>query len=832
MAKSDAVWGIDIGNSSLKALRLRPGSGANDVEALAFDFIEYPKVLTQPGAEPEKLVAEAMKQFLSRNSVLGDKVAISVSGQNGLARFIKLPPVEAKKIPDIVRFEAKQQIPFDLQDVVWDYQQMGASDASDGFAMETEIGLFAMKREQVNRSLEPFQQAGVEVDFVQLTPLCLYNYIAFDRLTDLPAAQDYDPEDPPESIVVLSMGTDATDLVVTNGFRVWQRSIPIGGNHFTRALTKELKLTFAKAEHLKRNATAAQDPKAIFQAMRPVFSDLLTEIQRSIGYFTTIDRNAKIGRMVALGNGMKLPGLRRYLKQNLGFEVERVDSYRGLTGPEVVAAPAFKENLLCFGVSYGLGLQALDEGVLKTNLLPREIVRDRIIRQKKPWAVAAAAIVLLSCTVSFFSAAMALSTVTSGEWKSAEEAASSVTKKAEGYTAAHSTAEAALADVDEIGQGVTKNVEGRLLWLEFLAALNACLPIDKPDDPAMEIPLETRISRRNTLFLENVHCQKSDELSAWFDAVVKARYYEPPEDGSLPQADAEAETAEPEIEGPSGPGWVVQLTGYHYRNFRTFQEARDAGGSQGAQHVRDTLMDNLRWMQVSWPNSETGEMETVSMEDLGIAFPVLIEPLAPYDVMVQRASAPQRSGMSGMGGMGGMDGMGGYEGGSMYGGAGGFSGGGAGISRPTARADQEAGEDGEEPEEDLDAPIPLRRFDFAIMFVWVPTTPSERAEKRLAEQEALAAEQAAEGFPEEPGMELDMEPGMGTDPTLGAPPVSVPGAASGPGMPPVVAAGAGAGPAGGTPLGATPAPGTGPDPATPPVSVPGTAPGQGTPPGP
>ena len=96
--------------------------------------------------------------------------------------------------------------------------------------------------------------------------------------------------------MVLSLGTDTTDLVITNGYRVWQRSIPIGGNHFTKALTKELKLTFAKAEHLKRNATKAENPKAVFQAMRPVFNDLVTEIQRSIGFFTSINRNAKIGR--------------------------------------------------------------------------------------------------------------------------------------------------------------------------------------------------------------------------------------------------------------------------------------------------------------------------------------------------------------------------------------------------------------------------------------------------------------------------------------------------------------------------------------------------------
>ena len=170
-----------------------------------------------------ELIKEALEQFLSRNSVLGDRVAISVSGQSGLARFIKLPPVESKKIPDIVKYEARQQIPFALEDVVWDYQQMAGGSMEEGFALETEVGLFAMKRDQVYRALKPFIEAGIEVDIVQLTPLALYNFIAFDQMAELPPAE-YDPENPPESTIVLSLGTDSTDLVVTNGFRVWQRS--------------------------------------------------------------------------------------------------------------------------------------------------------------------------------------------------------------------------------------------------------------------------------------------------------------------------------------------------------------------------------------------------------------------------------------------------------------------------------------------------------------------------------------------------------------------------------------------------------------------------------
>ncbi len=188
----------------------------------------------------------------------GDRVAISVSGQSGLARFIKLPPVEAKKIPDIVKYEARQQIPFALEDVVWDYQQMAGGSEEEGFALETEVGLFAMKRDQVFRALKPFEEPASRSTSSSSRRWRCTTYTVFDQMPDLPPPDEYDPENPPESVVVLSLGTDTTDLVITNGYRVWQRSVPLGGSHFTKALTKELKLTFAKAEHLKAQRHAGR----------------------------------------------------------------------------------------------------------------------------------------------------------------------------------------------------------------------------------------------------------------------------------------------------------------------------------------------------------------------------------------------------------------------------------------------------------------------------------------------------------------------------------------------------------------------------------------------
>jgi type IV pilus assembly protein PilM len=400
MAIQSGVWGIDLGQCALKALRLENGEGG--LVATAFDYVEHPKILSQPDADPDQLTREALEKFLSRNSIKGDHVAISVPGQSGLARFVKLPPVEEKKIVDIVRFEAKQQIPFNLEEVVWDYQKLSSGAVADGFAMETEIGLFAMKRDMVNRYLQHFRDVNVEVHLVQMSPLALCNFVSYDLLDPSKpqeGAEEGDGRGKKQCVVALDIGADSSNLVITDGGRIiWQRPIPLGGNHFTRALTKDMKLTFAKAEHLKRNATKSPDLKQILSSLKPVLNDFVGEVQRSLGYFTNTHRDAHVRFMVGLGNAFRLPGLQRFIGEKLQLDVRRLAKLERLSGDSVITAPTFSENILSYGVAYGLALQGLKLSRLQTNLLPPEIQVDRMIKAKKPMAAAAAAVLLLGLT--------------------------------------------------------------------------------------------------------------------------------------------------------------------------------------------------------------------------------------------------------------------------------------------------------------------------------------------------------------------------------------------------------------------------------------------------
>ncbi|MHB8864829.1 MAG: pilus assembly protein PilM [Pirellulaceae bacterium] len=598
MAKYAGVWGIDIGQAAFKALRCTIQDG--EIVADAFDYIEYPKILSQPEAEPEKMIRDAIDQFLSRNDVKGYKVALAVPGQSGLAKFFKPPPVDAKLIPEIVKFEARQQIPFALEDVIWDFQQMGGGEV-DGFAMETEVGLFAMKREQVYRAMKPFQDVDVELDIIQLAPLSIYNFVAYDILGEATSTDEYDPENPPPSLVVLSMGTDTTDLVITNGFRVWQRSVPLGGNHFTKQLTKELKLTFAKAEHLKRNARQAEDPKLVFQAMRLVFNDLVTEVQRSIGYFQGIDRKAKIGGVVVLGNAVKLPGLQQYLGKNLGYEVNNFEAFSHLKGPAVLAAPAFKDNQLSFGVCYGLCLQGLGAARLRTNLVPREIMTERLVRSKKPWIVASVAALLLACTFNVFFHYGRLHQVAEDravagvDWKQAAAKVDQASELSTRYEQEDQRLVGQLDRITAIGEELVGNADRRILWLEMLKTVNSALPQTPGVQPG-EIPDVDKIPfhQRQEIHVDQLDNQYFEDLTTWFTDIIKTKYAEQQRSLGIEIADpnasastsGEGSTSTTEASGPTGEGWVVELKCYHYFN-------QDLS-KQGISHVNATLIRNLK----------------------------------------------------------------------------------------------------------------------------------------------------------------------------------------------------------------------------------------------
>jgi len=675
MARSPYVWGIDIGKYALKALRCRMSpSDPRKLIAEGYDYLEYPMILTQPEADPVELVRAALKEFMGRNDLTGDRVAVAVPGQAGLSKFIKLPPIEAKKIPDIVKYEARQQIPFPLEQVAWDWQRLAGGMEESGFVIDAEVALFAMKREQVYKTLTPLLEAGIEVDVLQLSPIALANMVMFDQLPD---PKTIDPDKPPGSIVLVCMGVDSTDVVMTNGLKIQQRSMPIGGNTFTKALVKDLKLTFAKAEHLKRNAVRAEDPKAVFKAMRPVFSEFASELQRSLNYFTGADRTATIGKVLLLGNATKLRGLSDFVAKQLQLDVQRLEKFDRMDGPTVLGAPAFRENRLAFGTAYGLALQAAAGSFLQTNLLPKEIVTDRLIEAKKPWALAALVGLFAAAALNFAGMFLAWSTYAPRLYAAAFAKADAVKSASQAATAALDEVRAKRTEAAAQQRYLVDVQNRRFQMLDMLRAVESLLPRDPPGKPAPH-PAD-----RNELHIDSLDMQYFPELATWF-AGAKRQWEEthsvggataappapppPPAEGAE-GAPAEAAPGATAQVGPKGPGWVVQIKGYHFHN-----EDRHKP-EEGEQFLRSSLVQPLlgNGDEVLVSAGPLGGRR-VPVTELGIGYPIIVESPKVQKVQIQKAK-PTATPTGG----------------------------------PAAPADAET--------------VELKRYDFTLQFAWQPTTP-------------------------------------------------------------------------------------------------------------
>ncbi|MBL8876949.1 MAG: type IV pilus assembly protein PilM [Phycisphaerae bacterium] len=391
MPSSNICWGIEIGAAAIKAVKIE--NAGDRVNVLDMAIIDHPRTLSTPGVDPADVLRVSLGTLVSQYDLSKTQIAVSVPGHSSFARFAKLPPVEPKKVPDIVKFEAMQQIPFPLEQVEWDYQTFISPDSP-----EIEVGIFAITRERISERLTMLQDVGLTPGFVTLGPIAVFNALAYDL--------DFNDKTP--GTIVVDIGTTSTDLVISEAGRMWVRTFPLGGHQFTEALVSAFQIGYPKAEKLKQEAEDSKHARQVFQAMRPVFTDLGQDIQRSIGYYQSLHKDANLQRVILIGATANLPGLRKYLKQQLGIEVYRVEEFKkanllpldgGKDGGE--RAAKFKDRALDMTTAFGLALQGIGAGTINANLMPVTIIREAMWKGKVKWFGAAAGIVAAAGAAMF-----------------------------------------------------------------------------------------------------------------------------------------------------------------------------------------------------------------------------------------------------------------------------------------------------------------------------------------------------------------------------------------------------------------------------------------------
>jgi len=383
MASSNTCWGVELGSGAIKALKVENDGG--EFKVLDFAVVPHQRVLSTPDLDKNDAMRVALGTLVSRYDLTGERLVVSVPGHQSFARFATLPPVEPKKVPDIVKFEAVQQIPFALEEVEWDYQTFVSPDSPD-----IEVGIFAVTRQKIMEQINMLADVGLTPDIATLSPVAAYNAVASDLSFT---------EDTPGTIV-LDIGTVSSDLIIAEAGRVWVRTFPIGGHQFTEALVSAFKISYSKAEKLKRESEQSKHARHALQAMRPVFSDIAQEIQRSIGFYQSVHADADLQRLIGLGSTFKLPGLRKYLKQQLGLDVYRLEQFKKLS-LEGSRAGEFQAATLNMATAYGCALQSLESAPLRCNLMPVPVLKETMWKSKVPYLAVGAGLAAAAAGAMF-----------------------------------------------------------------------------------------------------------------------------------------------------------------------------------------------------------------------------------------------------------------------------------------------------------------------------------------------------------------------------------------------------------------------------------------------
>ena len=286
-----------------------------------------------------------------------------------LTKFIKTPRIEAAKRDKIIRFEAEQQIPYALADVVWNSVVVGER------ANDLEVLLAAAKLDAIEPLCAAVHAAGFDLRLILPAPLAT---LAAFRLIH-PAQSG--------SSLVVNLGARSTVLLLAGPKGFVTRTLALGGNSITRQLAVNQDCDAEEAEAIKlsdRSASLTAD------AMETFATRLTQEIIRSVLHFRRQSDMEQPARVHLTGGGARLAGLDEVLAAKLKVPVDRLDA---LGAGEFAGGPAPGD-----AVRHSLGLTDLlgaavtqlrpDHPVI--NLLPPRLRLHENLRRRRPWLIATA----------------------------------------------------------------------------------------------------------------------------------------------------------------------------------------------------------------------------------------------------------------------------------------------------------------------------------------------------------------------------------------------------------------------------------------------------------
>ena len=344
------------------------------------------EILADPATETDRnrQLSEALSAMMHELGIRGGPVDYAVSGQSVFARFVKLPSVDQDKIDRIITFEAQQNVPFPIEEVVWDYQLVGSDSVE-----KIEVVLVAIKADLLEGMNAAVEQTGLQTTLVDVATMALYNAFRFNY-SELTGCS-----------LVIDIGARTTNLLFVEPGKVFSRSIPIGGSSITSAIAKEFNEPFSAAELRKKQDgfvslggayAEATDPEVarVSKLVRNTMTRLHAEVARSISFYRTHQQGSQPHRVFLSGGTVSTPYMREFFHEKLQGPIEFFNPLRNVTVGPAVAIDEVARSAHMLGELVGLALRRTLTCPMELNLRPADVVRRQRLLQRRPFFLLAA----------------------------------------------------------------------------------------------------------------------------------------------------------------------------------------------------------------------------------------------------------------------------------------------------------------------------------------------------------------------------------------------------------------------------------------------------------
>lgn len=347
----------------------RTGKGRLRIEDYAAEHF-----FSEPGRDEAWLdEVRAALQILRARWKTGGPVILTLPGHLALTKHIKTPRVEPAQREKIIKFEAQQNIPYALHEVVWDSVVVGDS------GIDMEVLLAAAKLDIVESLCATVEAAGFTPRLLLPAPL---GTLAGFRLAHPKETQP---------VIVLNLGARSTTLLYAEANRFYVRTLSLGGSNVSQQIAADQDCEIQDAESLKlggRNASLTE------HAMESLAGRLAQEITRSVLHFRRQSGTESPARIFLTGGGARLAGLGDALSAKVNVAVDVVDALSAVEVTAKAGKTEVAEDALALTDLIGAAMTQLVPNQAMVNLLPPRLRSREGMRRRQPWLIAAAILAL------------------------------------------------------------------------------------------------------------------------------------------------------------------------------------------------------------------------------------------------------------------------------------------------------------------------------------------------------------------------------------------------------------------------------------------------------